>query len=77
VRAALLASLIFFVYRLIGQISETVEFLKRAMGFTFLKTEEKVILLLDYLPVIGVAVAGYFLLLFARKTYLVAVNKKK
>ena len=77
VHSALLASGIFFVYRLIGQISTTVEFVKAALGFEFLKTEEKLLIILDYVPVIAVAILGYFLLLRARALYLAAAKRHR
>ena len=75
VRAALLASGIFFIYRLIGQIMTTVEFVEQALGFEFLKPDEKLLIILDYVPVIAVSVIGYFVLLRARAAYVAAMKQ--
>ena len=72
--ARILASGIFFAYRLIGQISTTAEFINQALGFEFLKPAEKLLIILDYVPVIAVSVIGYFLLLRARAAYVAAMK---
>ena len=69
IRAALLISGLIFAYRLIGQIVESVQFVKDALGFTFLKPAEKAILFLDYIPLLLASFLGYFVLLYARKLY--------
>ena len=69
IRAALLISGLIFAYRLIGQIVESVQFVRDALGFTFLKPAEKAILFLDYIPLLLASFLGYFVLLYARKLY--------
>ena len=69
IRAALLISGLIFAYRLIGQIVESVQFVRDALGFTFLKPAEKAILFLDYIPLLLASFLGYFVLLYARTLY--------
>ena len=69
VRSALLVSAVILAYRLIGQIIESVQFVRDALGFTFLRPAEKLMLFLDYIPVLLGSVLGYFILLYARRLY--------
>lgn len=70
VKAAILASSLIFGYRFLGQVIYAVDFVKDSFGFTFMKTTEKLTLLLDFIPVFAVSAAGYFLMLWARRAYL-------
>lgn len=70
VRGAILATSLLFAYRLVGQIMETVSFIDKAMGLTFVKTGERVAMVLDYIPVLALPTAGYFLLLLCRRAWL-------
>ena len=74
VRGAILTASLLFVYRLIGQILETVDFIDSARGITFLKTGEKIAMVLDYVPVFVLPAVGYFLLLWARRRWLLAAK---
>ena len=69
IRAALLVSGVIFAYRLIGQVIETVQFINDALGFTFIKPAERLMLFLDYIPVLLASFLGYLVLLLARKLY--------
>lgn len=69
-RAIILANSALFAYRLLGQILYAVNFVNDSFGFTFLKPEEKLTLILDFIPVFGVAVASYYLLLWSFRLYL-------
>ena len=77
VRGAILATVLLFAYRLIGQIAETVSFIDSAMGITFLKTGEKIAMVLDYIPVLALPALGYFLLLWARRRFMLAAQARK
>lgn len=76
VRGALLATGLFFVYRLIGQIIESVSFVKEMFGFTFMTTGEKLAMVLDYIPVFVLPAAGYFILLWSRRQWLLATERR-
>ncbi len=67
VRATFAASLLILVYRLIGQILTTIEFVNES---GFLYPAETVTIILDFLLVIASSVAGYFVALYARRRYL-------
>ena len=69
VRSAFLVSAAIFAYRLIGQVLESVQFVRDALGFTFLRPAEKLMLFLDYIPVLLASFLGYFILLYARRLY--------
>ncbi len=70
-RAVLAASLLILVYRLIGQIMTTVDFLDTS---GFLYPVETVTIVLDFLLIFAVAAAGYFVALYARRLYLRAAR---
>lgn len=77
IRSALLVSLLIFAYRFIGQIVETVQFISDALGFTFLKPAERLMLFLDYIPILLGSFLGYFVLLLARRLYLRLTRAEK
>lgn len=69
VQAAIAASSLIFVYRLVGQVVTAVGFVQESFGFVFLKTGEKVMLILDFIPVFAVSAMGYFLILWGAALY--------
>lgn len=75
VRAAILVSSVIFVYRLIGQIRESIESIEHIGGYIFLKPAEKATLFLDYIPILLASFLGYFVLLFAKKLYCRTMKK--
>lgn len=77
VRAAIAISALIFAYRLIGQIIESVQFVRDALGFTFLRPAEKAMLFLDYIPVFLASFLGYFLIFYARNLYFRIVGEEK
>ena len=77
VQAAILASSVIFALRFIGQLITAIQFLKESFGFQFLKTGEKLMLFLDFIPVFAVSAGGYFLMLLARRLYLRLLDAKR
>ena len=69
-RAIILASSLLFAYRLLGQILYAIEFVNAQFGFSFLNPAEKLVLMLDFIPVFGVSLGGYYLMLWAYRLYL-------
>lgn len=72
VRATVLAAGFLFLYRLIGKILEVVDFVN---SFTFLNTGETVAMVMDFVLVIATSVAGYYIILFARRRYARAARR--
>ncbi len=70
VRGALLSLSLILLYRLAGQIMETVAFVKESFGILFMNNSEKLVLVLDFIPPLLIAGGGYFLLLAVRSRYL-------
>ena len=67
VRATLAASLLILVYRLVGQILTTIDFVNES---GFLYPGEIVTIILDFLLILATSAAGYFIALYARRRYL-------
>ena len=69
IRATAMITLVIFVYRFAGQVMESIQFIEDAVGYVFLTPSEKWMLYLDYIPVFGASILGYFILLGARSLY--------
>ena len=70
VKSAILSTVILFAYRLLGQILEAVEFVQENGALFFLNFQEKLFMVLDFIPVFAVSIGGYYLMLLARRLYL-------
>ena len=69
-RAVILSSSLLFAYRLLGQILYAIEFVNAQFGFSFLNPAEKLVLVLDFIPVFLVSLGGYYLMLWTYRLYL-------